>query len=164
MSGNPADILGVTPEPKDAQQGHHGQRDNECTESWTSPCYFGNHGDDQAGEQAFDNEVQHVCPPAYFVKGCAGDWSSGILAAWNPIAQPSDSDVREAKLARDHRSPCLCAAHKLKTRYGEMQSPLETPVQALRNTRPVEEVCAWTEFFTWSPQIDQCRTIRHLRW
>jgi hypothetical protein len=41
-------------------------------------------------------------------------------------------------------SACVCAAHKLKTCYGEMQSPLETSVQALRNTRPVEEVCAWT--------------------
>jgi ABC-2 type transport system ATP-binding protein len=27
-----------------------------------------------------------------------------------------------------------------------MQSPRETSVQALRNTRPVEEICAWTEF------------------
>ena len=41
-----------------------------------------------------------------------------------------------------------------------MQSPLETPVQALRNTRPVEEICAWTEFSKWSLQIDQSRAIR----
>ena len=27
---------------------------------------------------------------------------------------------------------------------GKMQSPLETSVQALRDTRPVEEICAWT--------------------
>jgi hypothetical protein len=29
-----------------------------------------------------------------------------------------------------------------------MQSPLETPVQALRNTRLVEEFCAWTKIST----------------
>lgn len=79
MSGDPVDILGVTPEPKDAQQGHHGQRDNECTESWTSPCYFGNHGDDQAGEQAFDNEVQHVCPQPISSKVAL---AIGQVASW----------------------------------------------------------------------------------
>lgn len=33
-----------------------------------------------------------------------------------------------------------------------MQSPLETAVQALRNTRFVEEICAWTTGGTLFPQ------------
>jgi hypothetical protein len=34
-----------------------------------------------------------------------------------------------------------------------MQSPLETSVQALRNTRRVEEVCAWTTVGAQFPQM-----------
>jgi hypothetical protein len=34
-----------------------------------------------------------------------------------------------------------------------MQSPLETPVQALRNTRRVEAVCAWTTVGTQFLQV-----------
>jgi len=41
-------------------------------------------------------------------------------------------------------SSCFCIAAKLLDAKGKMQAPLETPVQALRITRPVEEICAWT--------------------
>src|ERR1700693_4800149 len=34
-----------------------------------------------------------------------------------------------------------------------MQSPLETPVQALRNTRLVEEICAWTTVNVQFPHV-----------
>jgi hypothetical protein len=43
---------------------------------------------------------------------------------------------------------CRCFRLRLrrtqtKKSIGEMQTPLETSVQALRNTRPVEKICAW---------------------
>jgi hypothetical protein len=44
-----------------------------------------------------------------------------------------------------HWPSCFCDRRKLVHAKGNMQSPLETPVQRLRNTRLVEEICAWTE-------------------
>src|SRR5713101_5901768 len=50
-------------------------------------------------------------------------------------------------------SSCVCDGAKLISPKGKMQSPLETTVQALRDTRLVEEVCAWTTVGARFPQM-----------
>jgi hypothetical protein len=60
-----------------------------------------------------------------YVNACA----SGISRFWTDSARAS-------------------AALKLKSPKGKMQSPLQTSVQVLRNTRLVEEVCAWAVAIT----------------
>jgi hypothetical protein len=60
----------------------------------------------------------------------------------------SSGELRFAQIgdaALGHWPPCFCDRRKLLHEKGNKQSPLETPVQRLRNTRLVEEICAWTE-------------------
>jgi hypothetical protein len=68
------------------------------------------------------------------------------------IAENSADGPRKTASA-GNCSYCVSDQPKLKTPKGKMQSPLETPVQALRNTRLVEEVCAWTTVNVQFPHI-----------
>src|SRR5664279_2502486 len=59
MIGNPPGVSRVTPEPKNTEQGHQRQRNNQRAKRWASPGHFGDNPNDHPGQQAFDDEVGH---------------------------------------------------------------------------------------------------------